>query len=147
MIDPEVEESSCSNPNIIESTPENDSKTSVSSNLEDDCLDSGLENVENSSKSCSIDINNQVDHQESLEGVKFLPVNQFRLTNDEERNMCIKQQKNSWLQLNDSKKDFQSVIDKSSVPGPLSTLKRDGQEPGEHKTVKRKISDYFLPKS
>lgn len=137
----------CSSPNIIESTPENNSKTNISSNLEDDCF-SGLENVKNSSKSCSIDINNHVDHQESLEDVKFLPVNQFRLTNDEERNMCIKQQKNSWLQLNDSKKDFQSVIDKSSsVTGPLSTLKRDRQEDGEHKRVKRKISDYFLPKS
>lgn len=145
MIDPEVEESLCSSPNIIESTPENDSKTSISNNLEDDCP-GGLENVKNSSKSCSIDINNH-NHQESLGDVKFLPVNQFRLTNDEERNMCIKQQKNSWLQLNDSKKDFQSVIDKSSsVMGPLSTLKRDRQEHGGHKRVKRKISDYFLPK-
>lgn len=142
-----MEESLCSSPSIIESTPENDSKTSISSNLEDDCF-SGLENIKSDSKSCSTDSNNHVDHQESLENVKFLPVNQFRLTNDEERSMCIKQQKNSWLQLNDSKKDFQSVIDKSSsVTGPLSTLKRDRQEHGEHKRVKRKISDYFSPKS
>jgi len=107
-------------------------------------------NLENNVKSSSIectDVKDNVDKQESLD-VKFLPVNQFRLKNDEERILCIEQQKNSWLQLNDSKKDFQSVVDSSSiVTGPLSILKRDRGEHSEKKRVKRKISDYFSPKS
>lgn len=121
------ETQSCSSPNVIESTPEK---------------------LEDNSKTISddhIDTKDNADIQESHE-VKFLHVNQFRLKNDEERTMCIKQQKNSWLQLNDFKKDFQSVIDKSSVMGPLSTLKRDREEHNKEKSVKRKISDYFPPK-
>jgi len=93
-----------------------------------------------------MDAKDNVDKQESQE-VKFLHVNQFRLRNDEDRTLCIKQQKNSWLQLNDSKRDFQSVIGKSSLTGPLSALKRDKEgDDGDQKSVKRKISDYFLPK-
>jgi hypothetical protein len=117
-----------SSPTIIESTPE---KLDVESKL--------------SSIDC-VDTSDNVDKDETPE-VRFLPVNQFRLKNDEERTMCIKQQKNSWLQLNDSKKDFQAVIEKPSVTGPLSTLKRDRKEHDEKKRVKRKISDYFSPKS
>lgn len=89
------------------------------------------------------------DHinKKNTQDVKYLPVNQFRLNNDEERTMCINQQKNSWLQLNDSKKDFQSAIEKSSVTGQLSILKRDREEnDGGKRLVKRKISDYFSPK-
>lgn len=124
---PEVAQSR-SSPTIIESTPEK---------LEDD------------SKSSSVDCIDTIDNEDKQEfqEVKFLPVNQFRLRNDEERTMCIKQQKNSWLQLNDSKKDFQSAIEKSSVAGPLSTLKRDREEHNNEKKVKRKIYDYFSPKN
>lgn len=122
------EDMPCSNPTIIESTPEKLDTESKSSSI--DCVDTA----------------DNVDKNESSD-VRFLPVNQFRLRNDEERTMCIKQQKNSWLQLNDSKKDFQAVIVKPSVTGPLSTLKRDRKEQDEEKRVKRKISDYFSPKS
>lgn len=118
----------CSSPTIIESTPEK------------------LEEDTNASSVDHIDAKDSIDIQESQD-VKFLPVNQFRLKNDEERTMCITQQKNSWIQLNDSKKDFQSVKEKSSVIGPLSTLKRDREEFQREKGVKRKISDYFYPKS
>lgn len=86
-------------------------------------------------------------HKQNTQDIKYLPVNQFRLNNDEERTMCINQQKNSWLQLNHSKKDFQSAIEKSSVTGHLSILKRDREEnDGGKRVVKRKISEYFLPK-
>lgn len=118
----------CSSPNIIESTPEKLDIESKSSSV--DCVDAA----------------DNVDNNQSPD-VRFLPVNQFRLRNNEERTMCIKQQKNSWLQLNDSKKDFQAVIEKQSVAGPLSILKRDREEQDEEKRVKRKISDYFSPKS
>lgn len=120
------EDMPCSSPNIIESTPEKLDIESKSSSV--DCVD------------------DNVDNNQSPD-VRFLPVNQFRLRNNEERTMCIKQQKNSWLQLNDSKKDFQAVIEKQSVAGPLSILKRDREEQDEEKRVKRKISDYFSPKS
>lgn len=115
----------CSSPDIIECTPEK---------------------IEEDSTSCSINSLDTKDGVEKLqlEDVKFLPVNQFRLTNEEERSMCIKQQKNSWLQLNDSKKDFESVVEKTSQS--LSTFKRDREELVEVKKVKRKISDYFSPK-
>lgn len=146
-----------SSPNIIESTPEkmnDDSKPSILENILNDSFLSSpkiLEPNSNPSSTDCIDPKDNVDKQEEpLDDVKFLPVNQFRLKNDEERTMCIKQQKNSWLQLNDSKKDFQSVIDKSSVTasmGPLSTLKRDREEQTGEKRVKRKISDYFSPKN
>lgn len=115
-----------SSPNLIESTPEK---------------------VIDVSKSSSDDSEKNLDKQEDFHAVKFLPVNQFKLSNDKERTMCIKQQKNSWLQLNDSKRDFQSVIEKSTSTGPLSTLKRDREEHNQEKRVKRKISDYFSPKS
>lgn len=116
----------CSSPNIIESTPEK------------------LVDV---SKPSSDDSKDKSDKQEDSHTVKFLPVNQFKLSNDKERTMCIKQQKNSWLQLNDSKRDFQSVIEKPTTTGSLSTLKRDREEHNKEKRVKRKISDYFSPKS
>lgn len=119
-------EEHCLSPDVIESTPEK---------LEED-LKSSIVNC--------LEAKNSTGKQES-EDVKFLPVNQFRLSNDEERTMCIKQQKNSWLQLNDSKKDFESVIEKPSQS--LSTLKRDREECNGEKRVKRKISDYFSPKS
>lgn len=106
-----------SSPTIIESTPEKLKDNFKSSSI--DCMDT----------------KNNADKQEFRE-VKFLPVNQFRLRNDEERIMCNEQQKNSWLQLNDSKKDFQSAIEKSSVSGPLSTLKRDKEEHNEKKKKK-----------
>lgn len=152
-------------PNIIESTPEkieNNSKPNTSENLEDnskpntsdkfedDIKLNTSEKLKSCLKSSNVEPLNATDNSdklESLDVVKFLPVNQFRLSNDNERSMCIKQQKNSWLQLNDSKKDFQSVIDKSSVAGPLSTLKRDREELKGGKRVKRKIYDYFLPKN
>ncbi|XP_060861431.1 poly(ADP-ribose) glycohydrolase [Metopolophium dirhodum] len=112
---------------IIESTPEK---------LEDE---TELRHVD----SIAIDATDHINKQD----VRFLPVNQFRLNNDKERTMCINQQKNSWLQLNDSKKDFQSAIEKSSVTGQLSILKRDREEnDGGKRVVKRKISDYFSPK-
>lgn len=123
----EGQSSCCSSPNIIESTPEK-----LEYNLKTGSDD-------------PIDTTDNADKLESQE-VKFLHVNQFRLSNDNERTMCIKQQKNSWLQLNDFKKDFQSVIEKPSATGPLSTLKRDRDEHNEEKRVKRKISDYFSPK-
>lgn len=119
----------CSSPNIIESTPEK---------LEDDSKSSSVYGT-------TEDEQNIIDKEESQD-VKFLFVNKFRLKNDEERTMCIKQQKNSWLQLNNSKKDFHSV-EKSSVVGPLSTLKRDREENTGNKRTKRKISDYFPSKS
>jgi len=98
-------------------------------------------------ESIAIDATDHINKQ-NTQDVKFLPVNQFRLNNDKERTMCINQQKNSWLQLNDSKKDFQSAIEKSSVTGQLSILKRDREEnDGVNRVVKRKISDYFSPKS
>lgn len=144
-----------SSPNIIESTPEkveDDSKPSILENLEknlqSNCSNKLKTELSSSSSDCT-DFKTTVDKQE-VNDVRFLPVNQFRLKNDEERTMCIKQQKNSWLQLKDSKKDFQSVIDKSSViasAGSLSTLKRDREEQSGEKRVKRKISDYFSPKS
>lgn len=155
----------CLSPNIIESTPEkieNDPKSNTSENLEDNSKPNTSDKFEDdiklnrseklksdlkSSNVKFLDSTNNADKLESLEEVKFLPVNQFKLSNDNERSMCIKQQKNSWLQLNDSKKDFQSVIDKSSVAGPLSTLKRDREELKGEKRVKRKIYDYFSPKN
>jgi len=116
---------------IIESTPEK---------LEDE---TELRHVD----SIAIGAIDHVNKQDSTQDVRFLPVNQFRLNNDKERTMCINQQKNSWLQLNDSKKDFQSAIEKSSVTGQLSILKRDREEnDGGKRVVKRKISDYFSPK-
>lgn len=144
-----------SSPNIIESTPEkveDDSKPSILENLEknlqSNCSNKLKTELSSSSSDCT-DFKTTVDKPQ-VNDVRFLPVNQFRLKNDEERTMCIKQQKNSWLQLKDSKKDFQSVIDKSSViasAGSLSTLKRDREEQSGEKRVKRKISDYFSPKS
>lgn len=119
----------CSSPNIIESTPEK---------LEDYPKSSSIYGTTEAEQ-------NNTDKEESQD-VKFLFVNKFRLSNDKERTMCIKQQKNSWLQLNDSKKDFHSV-EKSSVVGPLSTLKRDREENTGNKRAKRKISDYFPPKN
>lgn len=123
-----LEDMPSSSLNIIESTPEKLVDESKSSSV--DCVASADNVVKNESSD-----------------VRFLPVNQFRLRNDKERTMCIKQQKNSWLQLNDSKKDFQAVIEKPLVTGPLSTLKRDRQEQEGEKRAKRKISDYFSPKS
>lgn len=116
-----------SSPDVIESTPEKLEDNSKTSNVD-------------SSGTGSID-------KPDFQNVKFLPVNQFRLKNDNERTMCIKQQKNSWLQLIDSKKDFESVMEKSSTAGSLSILKRDREERDGEKRVKRKISDYFSPKS
>lgn len=118
----------CSSTNVIESTPEK-----LASDLEPSTSD-------------CVNFKTNVN-TEKLEDVKFLPVNQFKLKNDQERAMCIKQQKNSWLQLNYSKKDFQSTIEKSSTAGSLSTLKRDREEYKAEPRVKRKISDYFSPKS
>lgn len=115
---------------IIESTPEK---------LEDETELIHVDNI-------AIDATDHINKQDTQD-VRFLPVNQFRLNNDKERTMCINQQKNSWLQLNDSKKDFQSAIEKSSVTGQLSILKRDREENDKGKrVVKRKISDYFSPK-
>lgn len=113
-----------------------------------DVIESTPEKLEDNSKTCNVDLNGtgNIDKMDS-QNVKFLPVNQFRLKNDNERTMCIKQQKNSWLQLNDSKKDFESVMEKSSTAGSLSILKRDREERDGEKRVKRKISDYFSPKS
>lgn len=134
----------CLNTTFIESPSK---KPQLSSSLS--IIESTPEKVEEEPKliGVSIDATDHVDKQETQD-VRFLPVNQFRLKNDEERSMCIKQQKNSWLQLNDSKKDFQSAIEKSSaVTGQLSLLKRDREEQdGGKRVVKRKISDYFSPK-
>lgn len=113
-----------------------------------DVIESTPEKLEDNSKTSNVDLNGTDNiEKQDCQNVKFLPVNQFRLKNDNERTMCIKQQKNSWLQLNDSKKDFQSVMEKSSVAGSLSILKRDREERDGGKRVKRKISDYFSPKS
>lgn len=171
-----MEQSICLSPSIIESTPEKieadakqktskmekNSKPSTSENHEDnlksntsDKFEDGVkpnssEKLENDFKPSNdkyLDEKDNTDKLESLGDVKFLPVHQFRLNIDNERSMCIKQQKNSWLQLNDSKKDFQSVVDKSSVAGPLSILKRDREELKGEKRVKRKIYDYFSPKN
>lgn len=118
----------CSSANVIGSTPEK------------------LASDPEPSTSDRIDSQNNVN-TERLPDVKFLPVNQFKLNDDRERAMCIKQQKNSWLQLNNSKKDFESSVGKSSAVGSLSSLKRDREEHTPKPRVKRKISDYFVPKS
>jgi len=142
--------------NTIESTSDESkcclNTTFIESSSKESQLSSSLSIIELTSEKLEeepklIDsIGTIVDKQETQD-VRFLPVNQFRLSNDEERSMCIKQQKNSWLQLNDSKKDFQSVIEKSSTTGQLSMLKRDREEhDGGKRVVKRKISDYFSPK-
>ncbi|VVC35590.1 Hypothetical protein CINCED_3A006843 [Cinara cedri] len=154
----------CSNQNIIKSTPEKLEKNSQSGSINIinnskqpiplkavvtssslNIIESTPEKHEDDSKlstiNCIIESKDNMDKQE-FQDVKFLSVNQFRLRNDEERTKCIKQQKNSWLQLKDSQKDFQSV-EKSSVIGPLSTLKRDREDINVKKRVKRKISDYF----
>ncbi|XP_025207633.1 poly(ADP-ribose) glycohydrolase [Melanaphis sacchari] len=141
------DESECHlNTTFIES-PSKESRLSSSLSV----IESTPEKLEEESKLKLVDSTGSteyVDNQEIQDDVKFLPVNQFRLNNDEERTMCIKQQKNSWLQLNESKKDFQSAIEKSSVStGQLSILKRDREEhDGGQRIVKRKISDYFTPK-
>lgn len=139
-----VEANQCLSPTLIESPSE---RSQLSSSL--NVIDSTPEKLEEESKLTgvdSIDATDQKDKQETRD-VRFLPVNQFRLNNDEELAMCIKQQKKSWLQLNDSKKDFQSTIGNSSSIGQLSVLKRDREEnDGGKRVVKRKISDYFSPK-
>lgn len=127
---PSEESQQSSSLQIIESTPEKFEE------------ETELRHVDSVAIGATDNINKQV-----TQDVRFLPVNQFRLNNDKERTMCINQQKNSWLQLNDSKKDFQSAIEKSSVTGQLSILKRDREEnDGGKRVVKRKISDYFSPK-
>ncbi|XP_027845284.2 poly(ADP-ribose) glycohydrolase [Aphis gossypii] len=135
----------CLNTTFIESPSK---KPQLSSSLS--IIESTPEKVEEEPKVIGVDSIDSTDHvdKQETQDVRFLPVNQFRLKNDEERTMCIKQQKNSWLQLNDSKKDFQSAIEKSSaVTGQLSILKRDREEQdGGKRVVKRKISDYFSPK-
>jgi len=135
----------CLNTTFIESPSK---KPQLSSSLS--IIESTPEKVEEEPKVIGVDSIDAADHidKQETQDVRFLPVNQFRLKNDKERTMCIKQQKNSWLQLNDSKKDFQSAIEKSSaVTGQLSILKRDREEQdGGKRVVKRKISDYFSPK-
>lgn len=110
-------------PNVIEATPEKNSNNKIEEPP-----------IESSSK---INLQDGIDS----ESVKFLPVNQFKLKNDEDRSLCIQQQKNSWIQLNDSKKDFHAVTEKSVQS--LSKLKRERDEENGKKRIKRKISDYF----
>jgi len=134
----------CLNTTFIES-PSEESLLSSSVRI----IESTPEKLEDEIKLKHVDCIGTTDHinKQDIQDVRFLPVNQFRLNNDKERIMCINQQKNSWLQLNDSKKDFQSAIQKSSVTGQLSILKRDREEyDGRKRVVKRKISDYFSPK-
>ncbi|KAL5245031.1 hypothetical protein ACI65C_012441 [Semiaphis heraclei] len=138
------DESKCLNTTLIESPSE---ESQLSSSLR--IIESTPEKHEEETKLKHVDSIGATDHinKQDIQDVRFLPVNQFRLNNDKERTMCIKQQKNSWLQLNDSKKDFQSAIEKSSITGQLSILKRDREEhDGGKRVVKRKISDYFSPK-
>jgi len=138
------DESKCLNTTLIES-PSEESRLSSSLRI----IESTPEKLEEETKLKHVDSIGDTDHinKQDTQDVRFLPVNQFRLNNDKERKMCINQQKNSWLQLNDSKKDFQSAIEKSSVTGQLSILKRDREEhDGGKRVVKRKISDYFSPK-
>jgi len=133
----------CLNTTLIES-PSEESQPSSSLRI----IESTPEKFDEEIKLNHVDCIGVTDHiDKQVDDVRFLPVNQFRLNNDKERTMCINQQKNSWLQLNDSKKDFQSAIKKSSVTGQLSILKRDREEHNaEKRVVKRKISDYFSPK-
>ncbi|XP_050542073.1 poly(ADP-ribose) glycohydrolase [Daktulosphaira vitifoliae] len=114
----------CVSPTVIEATPEKNSHNKIEEPLKPES-------------------NSNINHEDQVdsENVKFLPVNQFKLRNDEDRSLCIQQQKNSWIQLNDSKKDFQSVTEKSVQS--LSKLKRERDEENGKKRVKRKISDYF----
>ncbi|XP_050433324.1 poly(ADP-ribose) glycohydrolase-like isoform X2 [Adelges cooleyi] len=114
----------CRSPTMIEATPEK-------------ICDEDIANV-----STSDNLNIKLDVVNTMEtDVKFLPVNQFKLKNDKDRNLCIQQQKNSWIQLNDSKKAFQSVLEKPNQS--LSTLKRERNEENGKKRAKRKIYEYF----
>ncbi|XP_022175441.1 poly(ADP-ribose) glycohydrolase isoform X1 [Myzus persicae] len=139
------EESECCLNTTFIKSPSEESQISSSIRI----IESTPEKIEEETKLRNVNVIGATDHINELDtqDVRFLPVNQFRLNNDKERTMCINQQKNSWLQLNDSKKDFQSAVEKSSATGQLSILKRDREEQdGGKRVVKRKISDYFSPK-